>query len=244
MRVGTALGIPIFLHWTFLVLLGGVMLWAASVAGFGALPLVAALLFGVAGTVVLHELGHAYAARQYGIRTAHITLYPFGGIAAIEQMPEEPSQELVIALAGPAVNFALFAGLGLGWSATGVELVGLLAVMNLGMGLFNLIPAFPMDGGRVLRAALASRIGFLPASKLAIRVGIVFAWLFLALGLYLWSPSLLMVGGFLHVALAIERNRLVWTHYQQSTGFTPPWDPDDVFKRSTRTRMGPGLFRA
>ncbi len=116
--------------------------------------------------------------------------------------------------------------------------------MNLGMGLFNLIPAFPMDGGRVLRAALASRIGFLPASKLAIRVGIVFAWLFLALGLYLWSPSLLMVGGFLHVALAIERNRLVWTHYQQSTGFTPPWDPDDVFKRSTRTTMGPGLFRA
>jgi Zn-dependent protease len=216
--------------------------WAGVSAGLGALLPVGLLLVGVAGTVVLHELGHAYAAMRYGIKTAHITLYPFGGIAAIEQMPEEPAEELVIALAGPAVNFALFAAFGLGWSISGIELVGLMAMMNLGMGLFNLLPAFPMDGGRVLRAALASQIGFVPASKIAIRIGVVFAWLFLAVGLYTWSPSLLMVGGFLHVALTIEKNRLIWTHYQQATGFTPPWNPDDVWNRSTRSSSS-RLFR-
>ncbi|MFT5454886.1 MAG: Zn-dependent protease [Myxococcota bacterium] len=243
MQIGRVLGIPIFLHWTFLGLLAGLLAWATWVGGVGALLPAALVVGGVAGTVVLHELGHAVAAKRYGIGTAHITLYPFGGIAAIERMPEEPGQELVIALAGPAVNFALFALLSLGGSVTGIELLRLMGMMNLGMGLFNLIPAFPMDGGRVLRAALASRMGFVPASKLAIRIGTVFAWLFLIVGLYTWTPSLVMVGGFLHVALRIERNRLIWTNYRDKTGFTPPWNPDDLWRRRSNSARVSHLFR-
>lgn len=218
MKIAEVTGIPLRLHWSFLALLAGFGLWAVATNGLAGLLATAVVSVGLFGSVVLHELGHALAARRYGIGTAHITLYPFGGVAAIEEMPEDPVEELVIALAGPAVNFALVAAFGLLWGVFGGTLLTTLIGMNLIMGLFNLIPAFPMDGGRVLRALLARRMGFVPASLMAIRVGRAFAWVFLGAGVLLPHPGLFLVGGFLHVALTSERQRLmqmIWERQQQ-----------------------------
>src|SRR5208337_1819973 len=143
----------LFLHPTFLLIL-----LPGMTGGLSAFFIVA--LF---GCVVLHELGHALMARRFGIETLDITLYPIGGVARLQRMPRAPGAELLIALAGPAMNFAIVAGLlglellGIGGmesdSSLGAFLAGLMLV-NLILGLFNLIPAFPMDGGRVLRALL------------------------------------------------------------------------------------------
>jgi Zn-dependent protease len=227
--IAKVFGIPVRLHWSFFLLMAGFIAYGWFTLGpIGGL-LVTIMMVGAFGSVALHELGHAMAARNYGIATEHITLYPFGGVAAIESMPKEPDHEIVIALAGPAVNFALFAVFGLLFSvtdgATGT-IIGAMMSVNLIMGLFNLIPAFPMDGGRVLRALLAKRMGWVPASKLAMQIGKAFGWVFLITGVIYRSPSLLMVGGFLFVAIASERRRLVWENYQEETGFTPPWAPD------------------
>ena len=145
MEIASAFGIPIRLHWSFLAVLAGILVWAGPGAWIGTLG----LTIGLFGSVLLHELGHALAARYYGIETAHITLYPFGGVAAITQMPRNPLQAGLFVVFG-----ALYLTLG-SWVAGG------LAMMNLAMGLFNLIPAFPMDGGRVLRALLATRMGWM-----------------------------------------------------------------------------------
>lgn len=210
MHLTTISGIPVRLHWSFLALFGGFALWSLVSSGFGAFVttvLVGLILF---TSVALHELGHAFAARGYGIGTAHITLYPFGGIAAITGMPRSAREEFVIAIAGPAVNFGLFLVLAPLWAATGSALLLTAAAVNLTMGVFNLIPAFPMDGGRVLRAALSTRLGWFRASDLSMKIGRGFAWVFIGLGVALFAPSLVLVGLFLHVAIASEYRRLVW----------------------------------
>lgn len=171
-------------HTTFLLLL----IWFAAnywIAARSVRAMMAGLVFILAlfGCVVLHELGHALAARQYGIKTKDITLLPIGGIARLERMPEEPGQELLIALAGPAVN-AMIAIVLYGWlllehqwqpfsylGLTTGPFVERLLVANVWLTLFNLIPAFPMDGGRVLRALLASRTSYLKATQAAARTG-------------------------------------------------------------------------
>ncbi len=151
-KLGRIAGIDVFLHPTFLLIL------IPGVAP-GLSPLLIIALF---GCVVLHELGHALMARRFGIETRDITLYPIGGVARLERMPRAPGAELMIALAGPAVNFAIVAGLmgldflGIGGMDSDTSLspfLSSLMLLNLVLGLFNLIPAFPMDGGRVLRAA-------------------------------------------------------------------------------------------
>ncbi len=234
-HIANLFDIPIRIHWSFIGVLGFVLLWSGPAGWFGALTLVVGLFV----SVVLHELGHALAARRYGIDTAHITLYPFGGIAAIKRMPEEPAQELVIALAGPAVNFVLAAGLGWLWSL-GLGWAPLwLAALNLGMGVFNLIPAFPMDGGRVLRALLATRMGWIPASKLAIRVGRGFAWMFLALGAYTWSWNWLMMGAFLHVALNAEQQRLVHLVWERARTGHSDWNSASPWGSSKKAAGAP-----
>jgi Zn-dependent protease len=223
MHLATPFGIPVRLHWSFFVLVAGLLAWGAWMAGPAGAFVVGVASLGLCASVILHELGHALAARRYGIGTAHITLYPFGGVAAIERMPEEPDQEIVIALAGPAVNVVLAALAGWAWLLTDQPLVLGFVMTNVGMGLFNLVPAFPMDGGRVLRALLARRMGFLPASKLSVRIGRVFAVAFVAGGLWMVHPTLVLVGLFLFVALRNEEEQLVARHWEETTGRPPPW---------------------
>ena len=180
-KLGTLAGIGVYLHWSFWLLPA----WILMSAGGGLAGAVGLVLFvfAIFGCVVLHELGHALMARHYGIGTRDITLYPIGGVASLERMPRRPSQELAIALAGPAVNvviagvlFGILLVAGIGTQglvfniAGGSILLNLLAV-NVALVVFNMLPAFPMDGGRVLRALLAMRVPYLRATEIAVRVG-------------------------------------------------------------------------
>jgi Zn-dependent protease/CBS domain-containing protein len=156
--------------------------------------------------VVLHEFGHAFAAKGYGINTPDITLLPIGGVARLERMPEEPKQELVIAIAGPVVNViiavCLYVVIGARGhvapetAVQGGDMLVSLFQINVGLVLFNLLPAFPMDGGRVLRALLASRMSFARATQVAATVGQAFAFIFGFVGL-IGIPGLLHSNPFL-----------------------------------------------
>jgi Zn-dependent protease len=173
-RIGSLFGFPIRLNLSFLLLLGAVSLW------MGGAPGVVAVLF-LFGSVLLHELGHALMARRLGVRMSSIDLHFFGGAARMVDMPRTANDEIAIAAAGPAVSFAL-AGLGLGLGAiTGLPLLAELGWVNLVLGAFNLLPAFPTDGGRILRALLAPRRGLVRATDIAVKVGRVAA---IGLGLY------------------------------------------------------------
>lgn len=168
--------------------------------------------------VVLHEFGHIAAARRYGIRTPDVTLLPIGGVASLERMPEKPSQEIVVALAGPAVNVVIAVVLvavlgaridlgelaGLQQSRAGLDgLVLQLATANIALVLFNLVPAFPLDGGRVLRALLATWLGYARATRVAATIGQVFAVVLGFFGL-LGNPLLVLVAIFVFLAAAGE----------------------------------------
>lgn len=182
MKLGKVFGIDFHIHGTFWLLPVIVLLTSfgasASVVAFELL-----FVFAVFACVALHELGHALAAAGYGIRTRDITLYPIGGVAALERMPAKPAHEIVVALAGPAVNVVIAVGLLLGISAASLPLpwepatdiveafTHRLFFANVVLCVFNLLPAFPMDGGRVLRALLATRLTRLRATEIAVRVG-------------------------------------------------------------------------
>ena len=209
-------GIDVYVHATFFILI----LWI----GFGYWQLegsLAAVINGIVfilalfACVVLHEFGHALTARRYGIRTLHITLLPIGGVAAMERMPDDPKQEMAVALAGPAVNLVIALGLWL-WltvsnmnvsveqlSLTGGSFLERLMLINIVLAVFNLVPAFPMDGGRVLRAALAMRMDHNRATQTAAKVGQGFA-LFLGLVGMLYNPFLIFVALFVWIGAAAE----------------------------------------
>lgn len=204
-------GTAVRMHLTFLLLLG----WIAAIQWMRGT--VQDAIWGVAfivvlfACVVLHEFGHIVAGRRYGIRTPDVTLWPIGGVASMERMPEKPSQELVVALAGPAVNaviaFVLIVVLGLRFNfeqMTPVEIiqssfVAQIAAANIVLLVFNLIPAFPMDGGRVLRALLAMKLGNARATQAAAVVGQVLAVMFAILGL-MGNPLLVLIGLFIFLA--------------------------------------------
>ncbi|MFO1170867.1 MAG: site-2 protease family protein [Hyphomicrobiaceae bacterium] len=211
-RVG---GTLLQVHATFPLLLAfvGYQGWMSGGAAGAAFSVVFILLLFVC--VVLHEFGHVAAARRYGIRTPTVTLSPIGGIAALERMPEKPSQEVVVALAGPAVTLAiavvLFLGLGFGIDveeltrsqAGVVHLVNRIAMANVALLVFNLIPAFPMDGGRVLRGLLSAWLGHARATLIAARIGQAIALVLAALGL-LYDPLLMLVAAFVFLAAEAE----------------------------------------
>ena len=190
-RLGRIAGTEVRIHLTFFLLLAYVGLegWHAGgkTEALHLMLLVCIVFF----CVLLHEFGHAFAARRCGIRTPDITLFPFGGVARIERMPENPRQEIFIALAGPAVNviiasllWVLLAIFARAVQPEQMGLLGSLAVevmsVNVVLLLFNLIPAFPMDGGRVLRALLATRLDHARATRIAAHIGQALA---VALGL-------------------------------------------------------------
>lgn len=181
MRLGTVAGTEVRVHVTFFILLAALG-WiyyregGAAYAADGVLYIVA-----VFACVLLHEFGHVLTARKFGIRTPDITLLPIGGVARLERMPEKPAQELLVALAGPAVNvvIALVLFAFVGFPDFSAELVSLLQMpflqrlmlTNLVLVVFNMIPAFPMDGGRVLRALLAMVMPYGKATELAATIG-------------------------------------------------------------------------
>jgi Zn-dependent protease/CBS domain-containing protein len=164
--------------------------------------------------VVLHEFGHALAAKAFGINTPDITLLPIGGVARLERMPEEPKQELLIAVAGPAVNVVIALGLFVAGgsfinpfvnpaSPERVGLVSQLLIINVLLVAFNLLPAFPMDGGRVLRALLATRMSYARATQIAATVGQGFAFVFGFIGL-IWNPFLIFIALFVYIGASQE----------------------------------------
>ncbi|MCG6121424.1 MAG: site-2 protease family protein [Microvirga sp.] len=213
--VGVIAGTVVKIHMTFflfLVWIGG-MQW--SVAGAGAAIQSITLIVLIFACVLAHEFGHIFAARRYGVRTPEVILSPIGGIANMERIPDDPRQELVVALAGPAVNVviaaALFLVLGANFSAVDLTRIenpamGLLAQVagvNVILVLFNMLPAFPMDGGRVLRALLAMRMDYTKATRIAARIGQAAAIAFAVIGLF-WNPILILIAVFVYFAASAE----------------------------------------
>lgn len=215
-KIGEYFGIGVYLHATFLLLIGfiAVMHW---LQGYSLSMLVSGVGFILAlfGCVLLHEFGHALTAKKYGIKTRDITLLPIGGVARLERMPDDPRQELWVALAGPAVNvviaIALFVWLVVtntfepfdGLTITTGSFLERLMIVNVWLVLFNMLPAFPMDGGRVLRALLATRKGYARATQIAAGIGQGMAFLFGFIGLFT-NPFLLFIAFFVWIGAAQE----------------------------------------
>ena len=215
-KIATVSGIPVYLHTTFLLLI--VFLLVADVAqgaGLGAAVGGAVFVLSIFATVVLHEFGHAFAARHYGIKTRDITLLPIGGIARLERLPDVPRQELWVALAGPAVNIAIalvgwlvlvFFALGhptLDLRTASESALGRFVAVNVWLAAFNLIPAFPMDGGRALRALLAERLEYVRATDIAANLGQGLAFVFGFLGLFS-NPFLIFIALFVWMGASAE----------------------------------------
>ncbi len=216
LKLGKLLGVDVYLHFTFLLLLAflGFYYWRATQNVETALRGLA-FIVALFGCVVLHELGHALMARRYGIKTRDITLLPIGGIARLEKMPENPMQEFWVALAGPAVNVVIAVVLWVVLATTGgftpVQDISVtngsfwqqLMMLNLVLVGFNLLPAFPMDGGRVLRALLAMRLGRRRATAIAANVGQGMAILFGIVGFF-YNPFLIFIGIFVYLGAQAE----------------------------------------
>jgi Zn-dependent protease/CBS domain-containing protein len=213
--VGRMFGIRVKIHFTFLLFVGWIAVAQGILAGnVMQAVLSAVLMLLVFGCVLLHELGHALTARRFGVATRDIILLPIGGVARLERMPEKPSQEILVALAGPAVNVAIaiaLAGVMVAFrmpleelSFTG-SLIEALLYINVVIVAFNMIPAFPMDGGRVLRALLAMRLRFVDATRVASYIGQGIAVLFGITGVAMNHPMLLLVALFVFLAASEER---------------------------------------
>lgn len=212
-RIG---GIRITIHWTFLFLIGWIIYlnWRSGNTPIGTLWSIAFVLL-VFGCVVLHELGHAMAARQFGIRTRSITLLPIGGLASLDSLPEKPKEELIVSIAGPLVNILiallLYPFVKLPQEVIDESLPALpggnflfsLFSVNILLAVFNLIPAFPMDGGRVLRALLSFRFDHALATRISASIGQVIAIAFVLLGL-LYNPFLVFIGFFIFLSAQAE----------------------------------------
>jgi Zn-dependent protease/CBS domain-containing protein len=209
LSLGRVAGIQVFVHWTFLILIGYIV-YSNLKQGMGTVDILWSILFILTlfACVTLHELGHALAARRYNIKTANITLLPIGGVAQLESMPEKPKEELVVALAGPMVNVViaglLFPLLSLSGGLDDLDVTRFshhnflpsLMVVNIWLAVFNMIPAFPMDGGRVLRALLSFKFERHVATRIAASIGQLLAIGFVFVGFFS-NPFLIFIGVFI-----------------------------------------------
>lgn len=238
-KIGRVFGIPIYLHITFLVILP-LFVWVFSESpgrmlgmalGFGDLPTdtltryvfgtIAAILF--FATILAHELAHSYLAKRYGVRIKSITLMLFGGVASMEEVPKQPGQELKMAFAGPLTSLVIgvfsyammlilksFAPETVLWE--GVTIIfGLMALYNVLLAGFNMIPAFPMDGGRVLRSYYSSRMSHLEATKRAAKIGRYIAIAMGVFGVVTFNVWLILIAFFVYVGASEEEQSTVMT---------------------------------
>ncbi|HKK96647.1 MAG TPA: site-2 protease family protein [Marivita sp.] len=214
--LGRLLGSELRVHATFFLLLAWVAVAAYAEGGAQAALTNTVFILSLFACVIAHEYGHALMARRYGIATPDITLLPIGGMARMENMPEKPAQEIAVALAGPAVNVVIWGALivfgastdmgALTEPGTTADFLGRLAAVNLFLAVFNLIPAFPMDGGRVLRAALSSVMPRVRATRIAATAGQIAAFLFGLAGLASGNLILLLIAVFIFLAAQAESN--------------------------------------
>jgi stage IV sporulation protein FB len=214
-NIGSIAGTAIRIHITFLLFLVWIFVASWSEGGAAAAWTGLAFLVLLFACVLAHEFGHILTARVFGVATPDVTLLPIGGVARLERIPEAPGEEFLIAIAGPLVNVAIalvlvaFAGADLSMQhLAAVEnikfsLIDRLAVVNLFLAAFNMIPAFPMDGGRVLRALLAIKLGHLRATEIAATVGQWSAFILGFIGLF-YNPILIFIAIFVYLAAASE----------------------------------------
>ncbi|GAA4810208.1 site-2 protease family protein [Litoribaculum gwangyangense] len=226
LNLGKISGIKIVVHWTFFFLIAWIVFSELNQSGdIKSILFNIALLIAIFTCVVLHELGHALTAKRFGIDTKKITLLPIGGMASLERIPESPKQELLITLAGPLVNVivAIFlyfiipvdAFMRLNFTETFETLMSFtlqnflfsLFIVNVGLVIFNIIPAFPMDGGRILRALLATKMSRVKATQIASSIGQSIAVIFLLIGL-LYNPFLIIIALFIFLG-AYGENQIV-----------------------------------
>ncbi len=243
-KLGRAFGIDLFVHWSFL-LLPVFVFFAGRHDGLASAVLDVGVVLAVFGCVLLHELGHALAARGFGIGTRDITLYPIGGVARLDRMSERPFEEIVIAVAGPLVNVVIAAGLLVGLNLVNLVpsadvldtgtlaevFVAKVLLSNVALVIFNMIPAFPMDGGRVLRAVLAMGLGRVRATEVAVGVAKVFALLFVFVSftnygspMLLFIAPLIVLAGWQELAMVRARERFLADREEPLTARPVPDD--------------------
>lgn len=218
-KLGKVSGIGIFIHWTFTLLILFIIFMNYK-SGQNVTQIIWSVVFilCIFVTVLLHELGHALAAKNYNIKTKDITLLPIGGLARLERLPEKPSEELIVAFAGPLVNITLafITGIFITIPDTSEQLMAELSngvnannfflnffLVNFWLALFNLIPAFPMDGGRILRALLSFRLQRHVATRISARIGQLLAMGFIIFGFFT-SPILVFIGIFVIIGAQVE----------------------------------------
>jgi stage IV sporulation protein FB len=217
--IGSIAGTVIRIHVTFVLFLA----WIAGASYFSggldaALSGVLFIVF-LFACVLAHEFGHIFVARAFGVNTPDVVLLPIGGVARLERIPEKPREEFLIAIAGPLVNVAIalvliaIAGANMRYGSLAtvddakIPIIDRLAMVNLFLAAFNMLPAFPMDGGRVLRALLAVKLGFVRATEVAATIGQGFAFLLGFLGLF-FNPILLFIAIFVYLAAASEAHMI------------------------------------
>jgi len=214
-NIGTIAGTAVRIHVTFLLFLVWIFVASYMSGGPQAAWNSTAFMVLLFACVLAHEFGHIFTARVFGVATPDVTLLPIGGVARLERIPEKPQEEFLIAIAGPLVNVAIafglvaFAGANLdarhlaAVESARISMVDRLAAVNLFLAAFNMIPAFPMDGGRVLRALLAIRLGFVRATEVAATIG---QWVAFGLGFLglLYNPMLIFIAILVYLAAASE----------------------------------------
>lgn len=224
LKIGSISGIDVLLHWTYILAPAYIVYrlrWERN-DSWEIIGILMVLLVTISFWVLLHELGHALMARRFGVGTKDIMITPIGGLARLERMPLKPIQELLITLAGPVVNFLIAIVFGVIVLVSGgpwipspdltdlVQFPTIMMWVNLALFLFNLIPAFPMDGGRVLRSGLALVMPYSTATSIAGRFGQVCAVSFSIYGLLSAKYLLIVVGVFVFFAARFEMKQARW----------------------------------